>query len=977
MAEPRIFALPPGVDFAQELVAGLIARMADRPPEAMARVQLYLNSGRTQRRVREEFDRHGARFLPRLRLVTDLGRQPLLGVPQAVPALRRRLELAQLVALLTERLPGFETGSNIFSLADSLAELMAEMQTEGVPPAALERLDIDDTHARHWQYSLEFIKIVAHFFEADTAPDPDARQRRIVEATIAQWRQNPPQDPIIVAGSTASRGTTSLLMEAVAQLPNGMIVLPGFDFDMTESGWNSLCSGPFPNEDHPQFRLHALLQRLELSPGALPRWTNATPPSPQRNALMSLALRPAPVTDQWMTEGRTLGDLRPACEQVTLLAAPDARREALALALILRDAAERGVKAALITPDRMLTRRVSAALERWGIVPDDSAGEPLHQTAPGRLLRHVAALRGRKLALESLLVLLKHPLTATGSNLRGAHLRFTREIELELRRNGPAFPENADFLRWAGSEDPDRHAWAIWLGEALQGFENTAEAPLSACVETHLQIIEALAAGPGGTAETSGLWREEAGEQCRLLFAELREEASHGGIYSPAAYADLVNRLLQTGTVRQTREAHPHIAMLGTLEARIHDAELVLLAGLNEGIWPESPSPDPWLSRKMRLDSGLLLPERKIGLSAHDFQQAVAAPQVVLSRARRSSEAETVPSRWLNRFTNLLNGLPDQNGPAALQAMEARGDDWLRLAEAVSRPRETLPSAPRPSPRPPVAVRPRELPVTAIKTLIRDPYAVYARRILRLAPLDPLRPEPDPRLRGQVLHKIVEHFVRERPPGETQAEGEARLLQISRDVLAREIAWPSAQHLWHARIARIAAKFVADEALRAAEGVPAIIEKKGSVALENLGFLLTAKPDRIDILPDGTTHVYDYKSGTLPSDKEVLYFDKQLPLEAAMVERGAFAAIGPRAAGPMTYIRLGGDGETRTLAMKEETIAQIWDKLKQLIAAYQRPDQGYTARRALQKETDVSDYDHLSRYGEWEMSDPAKAETLE
>ncbi|MDD8023557.1 MAG: double-strand break repair protein AddB [Paracoccaceae bacterium] len=977
MDNPRVFALPLGVDFAKELVVGLITRMADQPPEAMARVQLYLNSGRTQRRVREEFDRHGARFLPHLRLVTDLGQQPLLGVPAAVPALRRKLELAQLVALLTERLPGFETGGNIFSLADSLAQLMAEMQTEGVPPTALERLEIDETHAQHWQYSLEFIKIVSHYFEVDTAPDPDARQRRVVEALIALWQKAPPQNPIIIAGSTASRGTTSLLMEAVARLPNGRIVLPGFDYDMTEMAWDSLCSGPFPNEDHPQFRLHALLGRLGLTPAEVPRWTDTAPPSPRRNALISLALRPAPVTDQWMTEGRDLGDLGPACKDLTLLAAPDARREALALALILREAADRGVRAALITPDRMLSRRVSAALERWGIVADDSAGEPLNQTAPGRLLRHIAGLRGRKLALESLLVLLKHPLTATGSTLRGAHLRFTREIELELRRKGPAFPEAADFLRWAGSEEPARRDWAIWLGAALSGIEDASEIPLSACVETHLEIIGALAAGPGGTADTSELWREDAGEQCRRLFEELKAEAAHGGPYSPAAYADLVNRLLQNGTVRQTRQAHPNIAIWGTLEARVQDAELVILAGLNEGVWPESPAPDPWLSRKMRLDSGLLLPERKTGLSAHDFQQAIAAPQVILSRARRSSDAETVPSRWLNRFINLLNGLPAQNGPKALNEMTARGDYWLQLAEAVGTPREALPSAPRPSPQPPVAVRPRELPVTAIKTLIRDPYAIYARRILRLSPLDPLRPEPDPRLRGQVLHKIVERFVKERPADEPQAEGEARLLRISQEVLARDIAWPSAQHLWHARISRIAAKFVADEAQRATEGVPAIIEKKGSVPLENLGFLLTAKPDRIDILPDGTVHVFDYKSGLPPSDKEVLYFDKQLPLEAAMVERGAFPEIGPRGAGPMTYVRLGGDGETRTLAMKDETIAQVWDKLRLLIAAYQRPDQGYTARRALQKETDVSDYDHLSRYGEWEMSDPANAEKLE
>ncbi|WP_406869919.1 double-strand break repair protein AddB [Thioclava sp. 'Guangxiensis'] len=992
MIERGIYALPCGVDFPRELVAGLIARMQDQPPEAMARVRLYLNSGRMLRRVREEFDRNGARFLPQLKLVTDLGRAPMRGLPPAEPALRRRLELAQLVAGLVDRLPGFEAGHGIFGLADSLATLMAEMQSEGVTPDDLEALEIADTHAQHWRLSLDFIRIVARYFEADATPDAEARQRRVVEQIIADWAEAGPTDPIIVAGSTGSRGATGLFMQAVARLPQGALVLPGFDFSMSEHAWKSLKSGSFPIEDHPQYRYRAMLDAVEAEPGDVLRWHDRSEPSPERNALISLALRPAPVTDQWMREGADLPDLLDACKDLTLIEARDPRAEANAIALVLRDAAERGVPTALITPDRMLTRRVAVALDRWGIIPDDSAGQPLQQTAPGRLLRHLAAMRGEALTLDGLLILLKHPLTATGSTMRGTHLRYTRELELDLRRNGPAFPDHPALVAWAQkyADKPDyveKLTWANWLGAFFPMLMSPYEQPLSDCVSHHLALAAHLATGPDGSVEASELWLQDGGREAWRVFSELAREAVNGGSYTAASYTDLVNHLLQGSMTRAGLAAHRDITIFGALEARVQGAEQVILAGLNEGSWPEAPDPDPWLSRQMRLAAGLLLPERQTGLSAHDFQQAVGAPRVILTRAKRDAEAETVPSRWVNRLVNLMSGLPDRRGPEALVEMRVRGATWLGLASSLDRPLgETKPMR-RPSPRPPIEARPKDLSVTQVKTLIRDPYTIYARKVLRLYPLNPLRPEPDALQRGNVLHEIVERYVKERPEGEQAAEGEQRLIRIAEEVLGQSVPWPSVQRLWLARITKIAQRFATDEVARAKLGKPAIIEEKGGLAVPDLAFRLTAKPDRIDILTNGLSRIYDYKSGVLPSAGEMIHFDKQLLLEAAMVRRGAFSQIGPSEVEGMTYIRLGGEGETapytttvefkpRGGELQTETAEEAWAKFCKLVGTYMKPEQGFTARRAMHGAQDSSDYDQLSRYGEWELSEIPDGEDL-
>lgn len=971
-AAPRIFGLAPGVDFPRALAEGLLARTKGAPPEALARVEIFLNTGRMQRRLRGLLAETGALLLPKLRLVTDLATDPAAAaLPPAVPPLRRRLELTRLTAALLDAEPDLAPRAALYDLADSLARLMDEMQGEAVPPEALDTLDLSE-HSRHWDRSLKFLKIVAPFFGPEAEPDQEARQRRIVEALAARWLTNPPDHPVIIAGSTGSRGTTLAFMRAVAQLPQGAIVLPGFDFDTPAPVWDSLADA-MTGEDHPQFRFMRLCSSLNLSPTEVRPWTDTPAPDPARNRLVSLSLRPAPVTDQWMREGQHLPDLPGATAALSLIEAPGPRAEALAIALRLRRAAEDGQTAALVTPDRMLTRQVTAALTRWGLRPDDSAGQPLPLSPPGRLLRHVAALSGRRLTMDALLTLLKHPLTNSGSGARGDHLRWTRALEIHLRASGPAFPEPESLLAWAeDKDDPALTAWARWLGAATGGLAETGTEPLETHVARHIARAEALACGPSG--EGSGeLWLKEAGATARTAVDELLREAKYGGEISAFDYEALFTAILQRHEVRSAETVHPQIMIRGTIEARVREAGLVILGGLNDGIWPPSPAPDPWLNRQMRHDLSLLLPERQIGLSAHDYQQAVGAPEVILSRAIRDDEAETVASRWLNRLTNLLDGLPARNGPEALAAMKARGRHWLALAETLDAPPEATPPAKRPSPRPPVEARPRRLAVTGIQRLIRDPYAIYARYILRLFPLDPLHPAPDPRLRGSVLHAILEKFITERRDAPAEATL-ARLLAIADEVMAAEIPWTTARRLWRARLEAAAPSFLALERRR--PGTPALLEEKGGADLPGLGFTLTAKPDRIDELPDGSLHILDYKTGALPSARQQRVFDKQLLLEAALAERGAFKTLGPRPVSLVTYLGLTRPAKESAIEITPDLTAQVWEELESLIRRYSSPKLGYTARRAMEREADRSDYDHLARFGEWDMADAPKPEDV-
>lgn len=970
--QPRVFALPPGADFPEQLVLGLQERMAGQPPEAMARVTLYLNTTRMQRRVADILAREGARFLPRLRLVTDLASIPDLVLPTPVSSLRRRLQLADLIAKLLDHQPDLAPRSALFDLADSLARLMDEMQSEGVAAEVISNLDVSN-HSKHWERTQAFLDIIAPLFNDGT--DAEARQRLAVEQLAQIWTKAAPKDPILIAGSTGSRGTTALLMQLVAKLPQGALVLPGFD---ATTPWATLDDA-LTAEDHPQFRFRKLADLLEITLDQVQDWRPCTPPSTDRNKLISLSLRPAPVTGQWLIEGPLLPNLRDATNDLTLIQAPSPRTEALAIALVLRQAAEDGVTAALISPDRNLTRQVTAALARWAILPDDSAGRPLALSAPGRFLRHLMDVFGQKLTAEKLLTLLKHPLTASGRS-RGPHLRLTRDLELKLRRKGPVFPSADDIIAWgAVQKDPAAADWARFVAETLCCHDTAADAPLEDHVARHRSFAEKLARGLD-TEGCGDLWGKEAGIEALALMNTLSEEAPYGGHFTTAAYRDLFETLIAKGEVREAIQAHPKIMIWGTLEARVQGAELVILGGLNDGIWPKMPEPDPWLNRKMRKDAALLLPERQIGLSAHDYQQAIAAPRVVLSRATRDAEAETVPSRWINRLQNLMEGLPEREGPAALSEMKARGDRWLALAEAFEMPTAEMRADPRlrparrPAPQPPISARPIELSLTRIEKLIRDPYAIYAQYILKLRPLDPLHQTPDARDRGIVVHEVLERFVKQRPHEENRIEARARLLTIAREVLAEETPFPAARALWLAKLDRAAEHFLHQDNKHG--GTALAVETKGALRVGELNFTLSGTPDRIDRLPDGRLHLIDYKTGAPPTAAMQKAYAKQLLLAAVMVDRGGFKDLGPSDVAQISYIGLGSGAKVEETEIDDAILTDHWEKLILLISRYLRRATGYTARRAVFETRFPGDYDHLARFGEWQMSDSAAPESV-
>jgi len=973
---PRIVTIDSGVAFVDALAARLLDH-AGADPMKLAEMRILLPTRRACRALAEAFLRQSggrAQLLPTMTPLGDMDEEELsiaeaglppgaaeaLGLAPAIPSLRRQLLLSCAVMALPDHRMHPEQAT---ALALELAKLIDRLATENCNPEDIRSLVGDDTdYAEHWQQVLRFLEILIsawpNILAAEGCLDPAARRNALLGAQARLWSEMPPATPVIAAGSTGSIPATADLLAVIAGLPQGMVVLPGLDTNMSDDAWDQL--GP----THPQFGLKQLLARLDVTREAVADFTGT--PAHARSRLISTALTPARAA---LPDVPAQDDIAAALKNVSRIDCPGPSDEAAVITLAMRRTLEIPEKTcALITPDRALARRVAAALKRWNVEVDDSAGIPLAQTPPGAFLRLVADACAERLAPVALLALLKHPLASGG--LETADFRsLVRGFEIAALR-GPRPAPGIHGLRAAlGSNPKTAHLRPLIdiVDGALSPLLELLSAETAAFADVlnaHIAAAEALAA----TQDLSGagrLWAGDAGDNAARFVAELADAIDVLGRQPGATYAAMFDGLMAGRVVRPRFGAHPRLHIWGLLEARLQHADTVILGGLNEGTWPPEPESNPWMSRPMMTEIGLEMPERRVGLTAHDFQQAFAAPEVILTRAERVGGAPTVPSRWLLRIDNLLEraGAADRLGPDP-------DAPWLHWADKLDEAPRVAIAAPKPAP--PLDARPKSLSVTQIETLIRDPYAIYARHILKLRAIDPLDADPGAAERGNLIHEVLEDFVQAYPDS-VPDDAERKLLEIGERVFAEHLARPGVRAFWWPRFERIATWFADWQRARLAAGWEInFAEDFGTYEIDAVpgGFTITAKPDRIDHRADIGLSIIDYKTGFAPSASQVESgFSPQLPLEAVMAKNGAFKGVPAEDAAELMYIRLSGGrtpGEEKRLKLD---IPALIDKtltgVHRLIAHYADPAHPYLSVPRPQFENRYSDYDHLARVAEW------------
>jgi ATP-dependent helicase/nuclease subunit B len=1016
---PRVFTIPASAPFLPTLIealrGGRFGAVTGGDPLALASATLYLPTRRACRLMRDAFlAAFDAAILPRIIPIGDIDEDEIafadaaagdiaaeaLALPEALGGLERRLLLTQLIRkwVQSPELHGAsgsplvaQTAASACALADDLARLIDDMTMRGVSWDRLDEL-VPERFDVYWQLTLRFLHI-AHkawpgVLRERARIEPAERRDRLIKAEAARLARKT-DGLVIAAGSTGSIPATADLIATIAHLPHGAVVLPGLDTDLDEDSWKLIAGDDkkniAPAPAHPQFAMQALLTRIGISRDGVVAL--AAPRGRER--IVSEALRPAAATDRWRqisADPAFAAHADAAIESLTVIEAANPEEEALTVAVALREAVHDGKTAALVTPDRTLGRRVLTALARWNIAAEDSGGDALADTPAGIFARLAADTALGGLEPVPLLALLKHPLARPPLRNKDRNKDYAvAALERAILR-GPRPRAGSTGLKAAlntlgktrqslHASDPRKYLTdaeldaaadlVAWLADALEPLEDIGrdEQALSEFAKRHRDALAALSLQDGGEVALSGA---DGARLADALDELATSEAAAGLRVAKADYVELFSAALAGRVVRKPPQPGLRVRILGPLEARLTESDRVVLGGLVEGTWPPESNSDAWLSRPMRLALGLDLPERRIGLSAHDFAQLLGAREVILSHAAKISGTPTVPSRFIQRLAAVA-------GPR-WEAAVARGRTYLDWARELDRPQRITP-APQPAPVPPRAARPKRLSVTEIEHWLRDPYTIYAKHILRLRPLDAVDTAPGAAERGTIIHAAVGDFTT-RYAKNLPADPAGALIALGEPRFADLDEFPEARAFWWPRFLRIAHWFARWDAERrgAIAAIEAEIRGEISIPLDDGTFTLSGVADRIEQMPDGRYVILDYKTGAARSEKQVRTgLAPQLTLEAAMLRHGGFKEIAAGACvAEIVYVLLkGGEppGRYEPVSFKDGTpddhAERALQKLTELARRFDNDKEPYRSLVHPMWTTHYGDYDHLARVKEW------------
>jgi len=985
--------MPSGVAFLPSLAKGLREIYGERLNDAL----ILLPTRRAVRALGEAFvGESGASLLPRMRPLADINPEEppfepgeLAGlVKPAIDPMQRRFEMARLIFHYHKAISDLPLDSaGALALADPLIAILDDAAMEEADISRITALkEIQAFAAEHFKYAITLYEIVQDYWPQRLAPDeldlmePMQRRVALLKALTDIWQETPPDYPVIVAGSTGTLGASARLMKCVAHMPSGMIVLPGLNNAAPDSAWKDI--GP----QHPQNSLKNLIETIGIERGAVKNWRYIEGQSPSnldaRRRVISESLVPIEATGDWpsrieaLKKGAPIGSepFKEAMQGLSVIEAENDEEEALAIALILRESLEPdsgAESAALVTPDPALARRVKSRLRRWNVDVDYSQGEPLEETALGAFLTAIMDFVQTPQSAQAVSVLCKHPLASAGQDIGKLKAAWdAHEYHMRADREPPKLEDFVGYQHIAklcetltGLSEADAVQWAQALASAAEQLTATDEA--------------------SGAAR---LWVEDAGEKAASLIEDLIAHGENLPDMDGAAFAKLLATLMRGKVVRARYGTDPRLAVLGPLEARMLDYDKVILGGLNEGIWPSAPSIEPFLSRGMRKTLGLSLPERRFGLSAHDFAELASNPDVVITRSKRSDDGPKVASRWLWRLQTLMTGaLGEEEAKAGLSS----ADKYLHWARAMDYVKpENVEAAERPEPKPPIEARwpkARKLSITQIKTWIRDPYSIYARHVLALNPLSDLDPQLDVRDYGNAIHEGLENFTNAYPK-EIPKHAEDKLIQsFEAAMTARGYAdYDIVKE--RARLEKISSQIIGWMTERRVRGwAMRKTEARVEYKLEPQSFTLTGYADLIEKGPLGYA-VTDYKTGA-PSTVKVVQagFDPQLPLTAYILSQGGVKGQGADKVEQLNYVRIKGSGDSHDLTnpltppakdgwAAPEYAAEAHKALTELIAAYDDPATAYHSQPRAQYTHDYGDYDHLARRDEWARLGSASGE---
>lgn len=843
----------------------------------------------------------------------------LTAIPSAMDPAQQRYLLAEQIRAFERRRMGGVTLHYALTLAETLMALQEQCIRHGVSltQEALRPLMHAD-FATHWKQALLFLSILTDSWPAIEVElgqtTQAAREVALTRALTQHLAAHPCADPVVVVGSTASQPATAELMRVIAQMPHGQVILPGVDPTMPVAEWAAIAPG------HPLYHVKAWLDRWPMSAAQV------TPLAEPCAPLWLQALAPMAFFGAQREEGTTAA----SAPRLSIIPCAHGQEEVRVISLLLREALESPTtRVALITPDEGLMAQVAAHMKRYGLTLDRLHSGTLATTEVGSLWAGLVAAITTPARLLPLRTLLHHPLLGVEADLLAGLARSWHGVN---RSRAGQLPRHDASLR--------AHAQYAALAQLVADLHGLSTATLT--IHGWVEACRALLAPWVGESGQGQAMMEE--QLALLAYAERL------GTLEAEDFAALLEERLCTPWREVGVRTEPRIAMLTPVEARLMAFDRVILANMQERLWPGASTPNPWLNRTAQAALGLPTAEESISLMAHDVLMLASAGEVFLTYPLRDQGAPTTRSRFIERLVTLraLQGL---------QEKEIVAERYLAWAAAREASEDYVPEG-EIFPKPEAHQRPRRLPVTDIDTLFTDPFAIYAKHVLGLRKLEAMDAAPEASDFGSLAHKAIEaltqHWNHAAQPA-TQAELDHIANHALRDFSER----PNVAIFWRTRLLNGLHYVNQLEQQRRVEPLKVATETPIEAEIID-GVTLHGRIDRVEWRGARATLI-DHKTGDIPSEKKILDGRALQLLVYAMLQEKTGATA--EAIEYWALPRLGEVGQQRHVDTPASLLEPLKARLGEALQCLLDPATPLIANTGEAPFGD--DYAGLSRYDEW------------
>ncbi len=760
-------------------------------------------------------------------------------------------------------------------IASNLEDFLAEVDREELDLDNLENVDEIDL-ATHKQKILQFLRHFGSNWRQVLAKN-DLKynlsyQREIIDLNSKYLDQNKTEFPIIAAGSTGSMKATSRLLKTISSLENGFIFLFGLDKDIKPEIWDVI------SDSHPQFMLKRLLETLKILPNQVKdiKFEQFQQKDEQINKLLSYSFLPASKTDIW-TKINDLSEV--SVQDLTQIECKDSFDEAAIISLIMLKAInQKDQSAALVTSDKNLAMMVKEILLKFDVNIDNSKNNKLVDSEIVSYLLSIAVFMTLDFKASNLLTILKNKITRVGFE-DVFYLDNLKLFELEILRKNFSL-KNIDLVAQKIEEfnDDNLSDWFKKIRTTLNIF--SLKEGKSSFYQVLLKNLECAKKLSENNKNEIGLDKLTGVEEFFEFLEEVRGEASSFKVESEVYYK-ILRQFLSGYNFDIKQNHHPRLHILSPIEARLMNFDVMIVSNLNENEFSSQIKTQNWLSRKMRLDFGLSDLTRKIGVSAFDFSNYLGNRQVFLTRSLLSNNSPTTKLRFLLKLetvlkaTNLVDKLDDgKYWYFLLEEFNNFQEDNRFLSEKKRHQQLSKNLA-----NPPLKDRIKKISVTDVGKWIRDPYYIYAKRILNLKPLNKIDEEASFANFGNFVHETLENFVNDYDKIDKNNRLNILLTTYGQKYFIKYFLNQENHLLWWPRFENIAKWFIKNEIEVRKNLKNCDTELSANIVID--GVNISTKIDRINVDLEGNIEIIDYKTGMIAAALDIRKgLEPQLPLEA-------------------------------------------------------------------------------------------------